>query len=81
MVPFIVELLMTLCGECTSINLVDGFTKKYKVHKLVWYEDCYSVESALEREKDIKRWYRRWKLELIEGTNPSWEDLYEKLVN
>ncbi|MDO8716116.1 MAG: GIY-YIG nuclease family protein [Dehalococcoidales bacterium] len=48
-------------------DLVDGFTKRYKVHKLV--------------EKDIKRWYKRWKLELIEESNPSWDDLYEKLVN
>ena len=62
-------------------DLVDGFTKRYKVHSLVWYEECNSVESALEREKDIKRWYRRWKLDLIEKTNPLWDDLYENLVN
>ena len=62
-------------------DLVDGFTKKYKVHKLVYYEECGSIESAIEREKDIKRWYRRWKLELIEGTNPLWDDLYEKLLS
>ncbi|MDO8716021.1 MAG: GIY-YIG nuclease family protein [Dehalococcoidales bacterium] len=62
-------------------DMVDGFTKRYNVHSLVWYEECNSVESALEREKDIKRWNRCWKLELIEKTNPSWDDLYEKLVN
>ncbi len=61
-------------------GLVDGFTKKYKIHSLVYYEICNSAEAAIEREKDIKRWYRKWKLELIEKENPLWEDLYERLV-
>ncbi|MDO8578269.1 MAG: GIY-YIG nuclease family protein [Dehalococcoidales bacterium] len=61
-------------------DLIEGFTKKYKVHKLVWWEDCGSVESALNREKQIKEWHRQWKLELIEERNPSWNDLYEELV-
>lgn len=53
--------------------------KKYGFHKLVWYESCNSIESAIDREKDIKRWYRRWKLKLIEDMNPLWEDLFEKI--
>ena len=61
-------------------GLIDDFTKKYNVHRLVYYEDCTDIESAIEREKDIKRWYRKWKLELIEKTNPSWDDLYEELL-
>ena len=61
-------------------DFVEGFTKKYKVHKLVWYEGCGSVESALNREKQIKEWHRQWKLELIEEKNPEWNDLYEELL-
>jgi len=57
----------------------DGFTKKYGVHRLVYYETCNSIESALEREKRIKKWYRNWKIALIEKMNPLWEDLYEEL--
>ena len=61
-------------------GLVNGFTKKYNVHSLVYYEACDNAQAAIEREKDIKRWYRKWKLELIEKANPSWDDLYEKLL-
>ena len=61
-------------------DLVDGFTKKYRVHTLVYYETCSSIESALEREKRIKKWYRRWKIDLIEKMNPLWNDLYEELL-
>jgi putative endonuclease len=60
-------------------NLVDGFTKKYKLHSLVHYEHCDDVESAIIREKRLKKWNRKWKLELIEKENPQWRDLYEDL--
>jgi putative endonuclease len=57
-------------------NLVDGFTKRYNVHHLVWFEMHETMESAIQREKRLKEWKRAWKLELIESTNPNWQDLY-----
>jgi putative endonuclease len=62
-------------------NVVDGFTKKYRVHNLVWYEQHGTMEAAILREKAIKEWKRAWKLELIESTNPHWDDLYPGLTN
>ena len=61
-------------------NIVKGFTEKYKVHKLVYYEECNDIYEAIQREKQVKRWYRKWKIELIENFNPEWEDLYYKLL-
>ena len=61
-------------------NMVSGFTKKYNVHLLVWYELHENMESALIREKRIKEWKRTWKIELIEEENSRWEDLYPKIV-
>ena len=61
-------------------NLVDGFTKRYGVHTLVWYEPHESMEAAIRREKAIKEWKRAWKLEVIEKQNPEWRDLYEDLL-
>lgn len=61
-------------------DLVDGFTKKYQAHMLVWYEQHESMESAILREKQIKDWKRQWKLELIEKLNPYWNDLYNAIV-
>jgi len=61
-------------------DLVDGFTKRYRVHRLVWYEFHESMESALKREKSMKEWKRVWKLELIENVNPDWEDLYNTII-
>ncbi len=61
-------------------DLVEGFTKRYQVHTLVWYELHDSMASAIPREKAIKGWKRRWKLALIEKTNPHWRDLYEDLL-
>jgi len=61
-------------------NLVEGFTKKYNIHLLVWYEMHETMESAISREKALKNWTRDWKLKLIETNNPSWLDLYEKIV-
>jgi putative endonuclease len=61
-------------------DLVDGFTRKYGVHTLVWFEMHESMDSAITREKSIKEWKRRWKIELIEASNPDWQDLYERLL-
>ncbi len=61
-------------------NMVEGFTKQYKVHELVWYELHESMESAIIREKRIKDWKRAWKLKLIESSNPEWFDLYDTIV-
>jgi putative endonuclease len=62
-------------------KLVDGFTKKYNLDKLVHFEETESVRAAIEREKQLKKWNRRWKLNLINRDNPEWEDLAEKLFN
>jgi putative endonuclease len=59
---------------------VEGFTKKYGVKTLVWYELTESIESAIAREKQIKKWNRAWKIELIEKANPGWRDLYPEIV-
>lgn len=61
-------------------NLVKGFTQKYFVHKLIYFEDTNDVNSAIIREKQIKKWKRGWKIELIEKTNPEWNDLYEEIT-
>ncbi len=61
-------------------DLVDGFTKKYGVHMLVWYEAHETLESAIAREKALKSWRRKWKLDLIESANPAWRDLYGDIV-
>jgi putative endonuclease len=61
-------------------HVVAGFTQKYGVGKLVWYEPHASMESAIQREKAIKEWKRAWKMNLIEKTNPEWVDLYETLL-
>jgi putative endonuclease len=61
-------------------NMVEGFTKRYGVHQFVWYEVHDSMESAIKREKRLKEWKRKWKLELIEKINPNWQDLYNTIV-
>jgi len=61
-------------------NLVDGFTKKYRIHNLVYYEQTEDVKSALQREKQLKKWNRKWKIRLIEEMNPEWKDLYDSLI-
>ena len=61
-------------------NVVAGFTQKYKVHDLVYFEETQDVISAITREKQIKKWNRKWKLALIEKGNPEWQDLYESLL-
>ncbi len=59
---------------------VEGFTKRYGVRRLVWYEAHESMESAIGREKAIKKWNRAWKIRLIEEGNPTWMDLYSEIV-
>ena len=59
---------------------VKGFTQKYKVHTLVWYENFGDVSLAIQREKIMKKWPRQWKINLIERDNPNWNDLYRKPV-
>lgn len=61
-------------------NLVDGFTKKYHVHRLVYYELHQEMLDAIQREKQIKKWRRQWKIELIEKSNPEWIDLYDSIL-
>ena len=60
-------------------NLVQGFTKRYEVHTLAWFEPHGSMESAIAREKAIKGWKRAWKIALIEKSNSEWRDLYEQV--
>ena len=57
-------------------NSIDGFTRKYGVHKLVYYETTDDIESAITKEKQLKKWKRDWKIEMIEKCNPEWNDLY-----
>ena len=61
-------------------GLVEGFTKKYGVHRLVYYEIAKDAETALSRERQMKKWNRAWKLRLIEEQNPEWEDLFDSLT-
>ncbi|MCB0731453.1 MAG: GIY-YIG nuclease family protein [Ignavibacteriae bacterium] len=60
-------------------NLVEGYTKKYNIKNLVYFEITPDIKSAIVREKQMKKWYRKWKIELIEKENPNWIDLYGKL--
>ncbi len=57
-------------------NMIEGFSKKYNIHKLVYYEITDDIESAIRREKQLKKWNRKWKINLIENSNPEWRDLY-----
>jgi putative endonuclease len=59
---------------------VEGFTKTYKVGRLVWYETFHDMGLAIQREKTMKKWPRQWKINLIERHNPHWEDLYSRLL-
>ena len=61
-------------------DVVEGFTKKYGVHALVYYELHGDMERAIIREKRLKKWNRSWKLRLIEKANPDWDDLYESIL-
>ena len=61
-------------------NRVKGFTEKYNVHLLVYYEQYRDIRDAINREKRMKTWKRQWKINLIEKDNPDWEDLFDRLV-
>jgi len=61
-------------------DLVEGFASKYKIHRLVYYEIYGDMMSAITREKQMKKWNRAWKLELIEEENPEWNDLWDEIV-
>src|SRR3989344_5623100 len=60
-------------------NLAEGFTKRYKLHKLLYFEVFSAIKDALNREKQLKHWDREWKLDLIKNTNPSFKDLYSDI--
>ena len=60
-------------------NMVEGFTRKYQLHRLVYYEVFPTIESAIIREKQLKKWRRHWKISLIEEINPNWDDLYDEV--
>ena len=59
---------------------VEGFTRRYGVHTLVWYEAHGTMEAAIVREKAIKEWKRAWKMRLVRESNPEWNDLYQELA-
>ena len=61
-------------------DLTDGFSKKYKCHKLVYYEYFRNIKDAINRETEIKKWRREKKVELIEKENLTWQDLYEEII-
>ncbi len=58
----------------------EGFTKRYRLRLLVWFERHEDIGEAITREKTLKRWHRTWKFELIEALNPDWDDLYARIV-
>jgi len=60
-------------------DLIEGFTKKYQVHRLVYFESTPDINAAIAREKQLKAWKRQWKIGLIENENPDWKDLYDDL--
>ncbi len=61
-------------------GITDGFTKKYNVHKLMYFEATNDIHAALYREKRLKAWKRAWKIRLIQESNPDWKDLYETII-
>ena len=61
-------------------NLIEGFTKRYHVHDLVYFEAYDDIHEAITREKRMKKWKREWKIELIEKDNPTWKDLYHHII-
>lgn len=61
-------------------DLVEGFTRKYQVHNLVYVEQHEGMNEAIQREKQLKKWNRAWKIELIEKTNATWRDLWPEII-
>ncbi|QBB71815.1 GIY-YIG nuclease family protein [Pseudolysobacter antarcticus] len=72
------DLIKRICKHRN--DAAEGFTKKYCVHALVWFEQHETMESAISREKALKSWRRDWKLNLIESQNPEWRDLYLDII-
>jgi putative endonuclease len=68
------------CVFAHKNQLAEGFTKRYGIHQLVYYEACEDFETALQREKRLKEWNRMWKFRLIEETNPAWRDLWMDIL-
>ncbi|EHR05092.1 GIY-YIG nuclease family protein [Bradyrhizobium sp. WSM471] len=64
-----------------QIKAVPGFTAKYNITRLVWFETYDDPVSAITREKELKKWKRAWKIQLIEKDNPNWDDRYESICN
>ncbi len=62
-----------------KLGLIDGFTKKYNVNRLVYYESHPTLAKAVKREKQLKNWHRQWKINLIESVNKDWKDLYTEI--
>ena len=61
-------------------KFIDGFSKKYNLTNLVYYEQFDSIENAIKREKQLKNWKREWKLNIINQFNPTWKDLYSSII-
>jgi putative endonuclease len=72
------DLIKRISEHKNGIN--SRFTRRYKVHRLVYFEELGSIESAINREKELKKWNRKWKIDLIEKENPNWNDLFPALV-
>jgi putative endonuclease len=72
--------LLRRVGE-HKIGVADGFTKKYGIKNLVYFDTASDAYSAISREKQLKNWKRKWKLELIESANPEWKDLYFEILD
>ena len=61
-------------------EVIEGFSSKYHLHQLVYYEQHSNMDAAISREKQLKKWNRSWKIRLIEQTNPQWRDLYDEIL-
>ena len=70
--------LVRRCAEHRA-SAIDGFTSRYEVKRLVWFESTPNISAAIQREKTMKHWPRAWKVRLIHQMNPDWDDLYEQL--
>jgi len=73
------DLIRRICEH--KNEFVDGFSRRYKLHKLIYYEQTDSMIQAIEREKQLKRWHRNWKINLINEKNPEWKDLYYEICS
>jgi len=62
-------------------DILQGHTERYRIHRLVWFEQHDDPREAITREKQLKKWRRAWKIELIESTNPEWNDLFEEIAS